>query len=59
MVQKLAEKEEGNMSDNAQKENEARRCSVFLTPAREDFAYLDRLIRETCAGFDLPPLNPM
>jgi len=58
VAQKLAEKEEGNMSDNAQKENEARRCSVFLTPAREDFAYLDRLIRETCAGFDLPPFEP-
>jgi len=46
------------MSDNAPKDNEARRCSVFLTPAREDFAYLDRLIRERCAGLDLPPFEP-
>jgi putative hydrolase of the HAD superfamily len=39
-------------------DNEARRCSVFLTPAREDFAYLDGLIRETCADCVLPPFEP-
>jgi putative hydrolase of the HAD superfamily len=39
-------------------DNEARRCSVFLTPAGEDFAYLDGLIRETCAGCALPPFEP-
>jgi putative hydrolase of the HAD superfamily len=39
-------------------DNEASRCSVFLTPAREDFAYLDGLIRETCAICALPPFEP-
>ncbi len=46
------------MSDNVPKNNEARRCSVFLTPALEDFTYLDGLIRERCAGLDLPPFEP-
>ena len=46
------------MSNNAPKDNEARRFSVFLTPAWEDFAYLDQLIRETCARYDLPPFEP-
>jgi putative hydrolase of the HAD superfamily len=39
-------------------DNEARRCSVFLTPAGDDFAYLDGLIRETSAKYDLPPFEP-
>ena len=39
-------------------DNEARRCSVFLTPAREDFPLLDRLIREMCASCALPHFEP-
>lgn len=39
-------------------DNRAKRCSVFLTPAGDDFAYLERLIRETCAGCALPPFEP-
>jgi putative hydrolase of the HAD superfamily len=46
------------MSDNVPKDNEARRCSVFLTPAGDDFAYIDRLIREMCARYCLPPFEP-
>jgi putative hydrolase of the HAD superfamily len=34
------------------------RCSVFLTPAGDDFAYLDGFIREMCASYDLPPFEP-
>ena len=39
-------------------DNGPRRCSVFLTPAVDDFDYLDGLIRETCAICDLPPFEP-
>jgi putative hydrolase of the HAD superfamily len=39
-------------------DNEAMRCSVFLTPAGDDYAYLDKLIREICAGCGLTPFEP-
>jgi putative hydrolase of the HAD superfamily len=39
-------------------DNEAMRCSVFLTPSGDDYTYLERLIGETCAGFGLPPFEP-
>jgi putative hydrolase of the HAD superfamily len=39
-------------------DNGPKRCSVFLTPAGDDFARLDGLITETCARYDLPPFEP-
>jgi putative hydrolase of the HAD superfamily len=39
-------------------ENEPRRCSVFLTPAPEDFAFLAGMIRELSPKFDAPPFEP-
>jgi putative hydrolase of the HAD superfamily len=57
-VKNITEKEEVNMSENAPKDNKARRCSVFLSPTGDDFAYLDGLIREMCARHDLPPFEP-
>ncbi len=35
-----------------------RRCSVFLTPAREDRTFLERLMGELGARLDLPPFEP-
>jgi putative hydrolase of the HAD superfamily len=34
------------------------RCSVFLTPAPEDFVYLDGVIRELAASHGTPPFEP-
>ena len=38
--------------------NEPRRCSVFLTPAPDDFASLARMITEISAKYDAPPFEP-
>ena len=46
------------MSGNPPMDNRTRRCSVFLNPAGDDFAYLDGMIKEICAKFDLPPFEP-
>ena len=35
-----------------------RKYSVFLTPAAEDFAYCEALIREFSDKFDVPPFEP-
>jgi putative hydrolase of the HAD superfamily len=39
-------------------DNGPRRCSVFLSPAMDDFAYLAGLICETCAKYDVSPFEP-
>lgn len=46
------------MSENVPMTDITKRCSVFLTPAGDDFACLDRLIWETGARYDLPPFEP-
>jgi putative hydrolase of the HAD superfamily len=38
--------------------DEPRRCSVFLTPAPDDFAWLAGMIGELSARFDAPPFEP-
>ena len=46
------------MSGNTLMDSGPKRCSVFLTPAGDDFVYLDGFIREMCASYDLPPFEP-
>ncbi len=46
------------MSENPPMDNGPKRCSVFLTPAGDDFVYLDGLIKETSAKYDLLPFEP-
>jgi 2'-5' RNA ligase len=48
----------GKIPENAPMDSGPGRCSVFLTPAADDFAYLDLLIRETSARYDLAPFEP-
>ena len=46
------------MRENAPMDNRPARCSVFLTPAGGDFVYIDLLIRETSARYNLAPFEP-
>ena len=45
-------------TDNRGDDTEPGRYSVFLTPAGEDFAFLERVIAEVCAKYDSPPFEP-
>ncbi len=46
------------MSESVNTVNTPLRCSVFLTPAREDRVFLERLMEELGAKLDLPPFEP-
>ena len=46
------------MTENITIDGGARRCSIFLTPARDDYSLLDGMIRDFCNRFDLSPFVP-
>lgn len=46
------------MTEKIIPESISRRCSVFLTPAPADFAYLAGVIRELSSKFDVTPFEP-
>jgi len=46
------------MTEKVIQNNQPRRCSIFLTPARDDYATLAGVIGEMCNRFDLPPFEP-
>ncbi|HTP66248.1 MAG TPA: HAD-IA family hydrolase [Geobacteraceae bacterium] len=43
---------------NSDKENASRRCSIFLSPAREERPCLEALMGELCVKLDLPTFEP-
>ena len=47
-----------NVPDNVSIKSEEQKYSIFLTPAPEDFAYTDYLIRELSARYDAEPFEP-